>query len=199
MDLGGVQLTSDPTATIHGNHDVDVFYRGPNNHLWTSWWPVVTNSHQITELPSQSRASDDAAAKGDWFASTTPPQIAPTSDGAPEVNKFVEWTQEDFNLAPGQSHDVSLKVTEASLLTAQALAFGSDGPIKLSILKNGTVVAVGELLRLPPDRAESSTSVAIPTLADAVVQVANLTSVPLKVKLLMGRLSDRHRHAHQPM
>jgi hypothetical protein len=38
-DLGGVTLASGPGAVSGGQHKIDVFYRGPNNHLWTSWWP----------------------------------------------------------------------------------------------------------------------------------------------------------------
>ncbi len=45
-DLGGVEITSAPTAVgglqkpvTGGVHDIDLYYRGPNNHVWTSWWP----------------------------------------------------------------------------------------------------------------------------------------------------------------
>ena len=27
-----------PSAVADGQHRIDVFYRGPNGHLWTSWW-----------------------------------------------------------------------------------------------------------------------------------------------------------------
>ena len=37
-DLGGVELTSAPSAISRAPGRIDVFYRGPNNHLWTSWW-----------------------------------------------------------------------------------------------------------------------------------------------------------------
>jgi hypothetical protein len=39
VDLGGTGLTSAPSAVGNSRHKYDVFYRGPNNHLWTSWWP----------------------------------------------------------------------------------------------------------------------------------------------------------------
>jgi hypothetical protein len=38
-DLGGVELSSEPAGVTGGPHGIDVFYRGPNSHLWTSWWP----------------------------------------------------------------------------------------------------------------------------------------------------------------
>jgi hypothetical protein len=27
-----------PSAVADGGHGVDLFYRGPNGHLWTNWW-----------------------------------------------------------------------------------------------------------------------------------------------------------------
>lgn len=36
-DLGGVQLTSPPSAVSVAPGDYEVFYRGPNNHLWLSF------------------------------------------------------------------------------------------------------------------------------------------------------------------
>ena len=39
VDIGQVWITSAPTAVANGQHKLDVFYRGSNNHLWTSWWP----------------------------------------------------------------------------------------------------------------------------------------------------------------
>ena len=38
VDLGGVELTSSPASVSRDPSRIDVFYRGPNNHLWTSWW-----------------------------------------------------------------------------------------------------------------------------------------------------------------
>src|SRR5712664_2948097 len=38
-DLGGVELSSEPTAITGGPHGIAVLYRSPNNHLWTIWWP----------------------------------------------------------------------------------------------------------------------------------------------------------------
>jgi hypothetical protein len=37
-DLGGVAISSGPSAVADGQHRIDVFYRGLNGHLWTSWW-----------------------------------------------------------------------------------------------------------------------------------------------------------------
>jgi hypothetical protein len=37
-DLGGVQLSSAPAAVSRNTNRIDVFYVGPNGHLWTSWW-----------------------------------------------------------------------------------------------------------------------------------------------------------------
>jgi hypothetical protein len=31
-------LNSGPAAVTGGQHRIDIFYRGPNDHLWTSWW-----------------------------------------------------------------------------------------------------------------------------------------------------------------
>jgi hypothetical protein len=60
VDLGGVPLTSEPTAVSGGPHRLDVFYRGPNNHLWTSWWngeqwwsaPVDLGGVELTSAPT---------------------------------------------------------------------------------------------------------------------------------------------------
>ncbi len=38
VDLGGASLNSGPAAVTGGHNPIDVFYRGPNDHLWTSWW-----------------------------------------------------------------------------------------------------------------------------------------------------------------
>ncbi len=38
VDLGGVELNSAPSAVSRAPGRIDVFYRGPNKHLWTSWW-----------------------------------------------------------------------------------------------------------------------------------------------------------------
>src|SRR5690242_9560340 len=35
----GAPLTSAPSAVTGGPHSLDVLYRGPNNHLFWSWWP----------------------------------------------------------------------------------------------------------------------------------------------------------------
>src|SRR5690242_10719403 len=43
-DLGGVELGSAPAAVSSGRHMLDVFYQGPNKHLWTSWWPDKPSS-----------------------------------------------------------------------------------------------------------------------------------------------------------
>lgn len=59
-DLGGVELTSSPSAVSGGQHKLDVFYRGPNNHLWVSWWdggpwwsaPADLGGVEITSGPS---------------------------------------------------------------------------------------------------------------------------------------------------
>jgi hypothetical protein len=37
-DLGGEQLTSAPAVVSRSSNSMDVFYRGPNNHLWLSTW-----------------------------------------------------------------------------------------------------------------------------------------------------------------
>src|SRR5260370_39576520 len=38
-DLGGVPLNSGPAAVTGGPHKIDIFYRGPSDHRWTSGWP----------------------------------------------------------------------------------------------------------------------------------------------------------------
>src|SRR5206468_12671786 len=35
VDLGGVDLGSGPAVVVSGLHNMDVFYMGPNGHLWT--------------------------------------------------------------------------------------------------------------------------------------------------------------------
>ncbi len=38
-DLGGEPLRSAPTAVAAGSHEIDVFFRGANDRLWTRSWP----------------------------------------------------------------------------------------------------------------------------------------------------------------
>jgi hypothetical protein len=59
-DLGGVQLTSSPSAIVVGANRYRVFYRGPNGHLFMSsfdggpWWsaPADLGGVQLTSAPS---------------------------------------------------------------------------------------------------------------------------------------------------
>jgi hypothetical protein len=37
-DLSSVGATSSASVAANGRHPLDAFYRGSNNHLWTSWW-----------------------------------------------------------------------------------------------------------------------------------------------------------------
>src|SRR5713226_1450248 len=67
VDLGGVGLASGPAAVSGGLHKVDVFYRGPNDHLWTSWWPDKHDGQlwsAPTDLSGVTLASEPVAVTG---------------------------------------------------------------------------------------------------------------------------------------
>src|SRR5712692_8861967 len=87
-DLGGVELSSAPSAVSNGRHVVDVFYQGPNKHLWTSWWPDKPGSQwwsPPTDLGGVELTSPPAAMVG------VGPQKVQVFYRGPNLHLWTSW------------------------------------------------------------------------------------------------------------
>jgi hypothetical protein len=101
-----------------------------------------------------------------------------------DIEEHMQWAPEDqFDLAPGQSHRVSISVSQGSALVAQAQWHDSTAPLRLTLSKDGQTLATGTPVKIPPDRGFSTVHLKSAATANITVVVTNDAAVSVSVRL----------------
>jgi len=145
-----------------------------------------TPPRSVSEVPAATPVSGDPAVRGDWTQPLRlPPGAVPGHDAEHDFPDYASVHGDRFDLEPAAARDVPVAMSGASLIVAQAIAFGKAAPLGLAIHKNGVAAATATAVALPPDRTEATTAAEFDGTGAVTIHVANLGPDPVSVRLVV--------------
>jgi hypothetical protein len=140
----------------------------------------------VSEVAATSPIGNDPAARGTWtVALQLPDGAAPEPDGDHDFPDYRSVATEQFDLGAAAARDVPVALSGASLVVAQAIAFGKAAPLELAIRKHGVAAAMASAVALPPDRTQAAVAAELDGTGAVTIHVANATQDRVSVRLVV--------------
>jgi hypothetical protein len=148
----------------------------------------------VEEVPNRSLAADDPSQVSgrldpSVLESAPPTEPEEEGEGAHEFLEETRWTRSGLIvLAPSQSRQVTIAITEPALVQVRVLWSGSAQPVQVEIHHNGALVLNGTPYAVPPDHGVVTASSELVDTGTATVVVRNTTPVAVTVEITTGTL-----------